>query len=234
MRTLSLDLRERILASYDLEEGTRVEVGDRYRVSLGMVKKLLQQRQRDRGDRSAPPFLRAQADDPGGPSAPDADSIESEARPDLERAARGLELDCSLPAIHYVLAKMGLTYKKRHSMPASKTVRTLRGRAAPGGVGEAARPAKLIFLDESGAQTNLTRLRGRALRGQPVHAQCPQGHWQTTTMIGAIRLDSPTACMTIEGATDTEVSGVYVWPCLVPDAARRRCRHHGWPLPHEK
>ena len=46
MRTLSLDLRERILASYDLEEGTRVEVGDRYRVSLGMVKKLLEQRRR--------------------------------------------------------------------------------------------------------------------------------------------------------------------------------------------
>ena len=46
MRTLSLDLRERILASYDLEEGTRAEVGDRYWVSLGMVKKLLQQRRR--------------------------------------------------------------------------------------------------------------------------------------------------------------------------------------------
>ena len=44
MRTLSLDLRERILASYDQEEGTREEIAERYRVSLGMVKKLLQQR----------------------------------------------------------------------------------------------------------------------------------------------------------------------------------------------
>ena len=44
MRTLSLDLRERILASYDNEEGSRQEIADRYRVSLGMVKKLLQQR----------------------------------------------------------------------------------------------------------------------------------------------------------------------------------------------
>ena len=44
MRTLSLDLRERILSSYDNEEGTRAEIADRYRVSLGMVKKLLQQR----------------------------------------------------------------------------------------------------------------------------------------------------------------------------------------------
>ena len=46
MRTLSLDLRERILASYDNDEGTREEVARGYRVSLGMVKKLLQQRRR--------------------------------------------------------------------------------------------------------------------------------------------------------------------------------------------
>lgn len=46
MRTLSLDLRERILASYDHDEGTREQVARRYRVSLGMVKKLLQQRRR--------------------------------------------------------------------------------------------------------------------------------------------------------------------------------------------
>ena len=46
MKTLSLDLRERILASYDSREGARQEIADRYRVSLGMVKKLLQQRRR--------------------------------------------------------------------------------------------------------------------------------------------------------------------------------------------
>ena len=46
MRTLSLDLRERILTSYDREEGTREEIAHRYRVSFGMVKKLLQQRRR--------------------------------------------------------------------------------------------------------------------------------------------------------------------------------------------
>ena len=39
MKTLSLDLRERILAAYDQEEGTREEVAHRFRVSLGMVKK---------------------------------------------------------------------------------------------------------------------------------------------------------------------------------------------------
>ena len=46
MRTLSLDLRERILSAYDKKEGTREEIAARFRVSLGMVKKLLQQRRR--------------------------------------------------------------------------------------------------------------------------------------------------------------------------------------------
>jgi transposase len=44
-----MDLRERILGSYDQKEGTRQEIAQRYRVSLGMVKKLLQQR-RHTGD----------------------------------------------------------------------------------------------------------------------------------------------------------------------------------------
>jgi transposase len=74
----------------------------------------------------------------------------------------------------------------------------------------------LIFLDESGAKTNLTRLRGRALRGQRVHACRPQGHWLTTTMISSIRVDGSTACMTVEGATDTEVFRAYVSQVLCP------------------
>jgi transposase len=138
MRTLSLDLRERILTSYDQQEGTREEVAQHFRVSLGMVKKLLQQRRRT-GD-IAPRHLC---------SGRKPTIVVSHCRqmrtllgrkPDLTlkelRAAVGL--DCTLPAIHYVLKKLGLTYKKRRSEPASKTVRTSRGRAGRGGGG---RPA---------------------------------------------------------------------------------------------
>jgi transposase len=74
----------------------------------------------------------------------------------------------------------------------------------------------LIFLDESGAKTNLTRLRGRAPKGQRAHARTPQGHWQTTTMISSIRLDGSTACLALEGATDTESFRVYVQAVLLP------------------
>ncbi len=77
-------------------------------------------------------------------------------------------------------------------------------------------PAKLIFLDESGAKTNLTRLCGRAPRGERVHARTPHGHWQTTTMMSSIRLDGSTACMALEGTTDTESFRAYVGQVLLP------------------
>ena len=62
----------------------------------------------------------------------------------------------------------------------------------------------------------MTRRCGRAQRGQRVHASQPCGHWQTTTMLSSIRLDGSTACMTIEGATATEVFQSYVREVLGP------------------
>lgn len=77
-------------------------------------------------------------------------------------------------------------------------------------------PSKLVFLDESGAKTNMTRLYGRSTKGKRVEYQTPHGHWQTTTMISSIRADGSTACMTIDGATDTEVFHTYVQRVLIP------------------
>jgi transposase len=71
-------------------------------------------------------------------------------------------------------------------------------------------------LDESGAKTNMTRLWGRALKGQRAHAHTPGGRWQTTTRMASIRLDGSTACMAMEGTTDTESFRAYVQAVLVP------------------
>ena len=62
----------------------------------------------------------------------------------------------------------------------------------------------------------MTRLCGRALKGERVHAKVPHGHWQTTTMICSIRFDGSTACMALEGTTDTESFRAYVDQVLVP------------------
>jgi transposase len=62
----------------------------------------------------------------------------------------------------------------------------------------------------------MTRLRGRSPRGERLVCHAPHGHWRTTTMISSVRLDGSTACMTIEGATNTEVFHAYVREILVP------------------
>jgi len=55
-------------------------------------------------------------------------------KPDLTLAElrAAVALECSLPAIHYALVKMGLSYKKRRCAPASRTAPTLPGRAKSG------------------------------------------------------------------------------------------------------
>lgn len=73
-----------------------------------------------------------------------------------------------------------------------------------------------MFLDESAAKTNMTRVRGRCPRGERLRFACPHGHWRTTTMISSMRLDGSTACMTIDGATDAEVFRAYVSEVLIP------------------
>jgi transposase len=62
----------------------------------------------------------------------------------------------------------------------------------------------------------MTRLCGRAPKGERAHASTPHGHWHTTTMMASLRLDGQTACMTLEGATDTESFRAYVEVVLVP------------------
>lgn len=133
MRTLSLDLRERILTSYDRKEGTREEVAARFRVSLAMVKKLLQQRRRTGDIR---PRHRYSGRKPRILSSHQGQMRALLGRkPDmtLKELRSALALDCTLPAVHYVLQKMGLTYKKRRSEPVNKTARTSRERGGPGG-----------------------------------------------------------------------------------------------------
>ena len=132
MRMISLDLRERILYSCDQKEGTREQIAHRYRVSLGMVKKLLQQRRRT-GD-IGPRYHRCGLK-PGKVAAQRQAFRQLLSRkPDmtLEELRSATALQCSLPAIHYVLEKMGLTYKKRRSAPANRTGPTLSGRAGDG------------------------------------------------------------------------------------------------------
>jgi transposase len=136
MATLSLDLRERILKAYDNGTGTRDDIARRFDVSLGMVKKLLQQR-RDTG------CIKARHHLAGRKKlivAAHRIAIRQhlKRKPDmtLMELREALGLSCTLPAIHYVLVDMGLTYKKRRSAQPSRNATTSGVRGGAGSAGK--------------------------------------------------------------------------------------------------
>jgi transposase len=110
-KTISLDLRERIVAAYDNDEGTQQEVAHRFKVSWDFVKKLFKQRRRT-GDIAArhrfsgrkPLIL---------PSHQRGMRALLVRKPDLtlEEIRDALGLSCTIQAVHYALERMGLTYR---------------------------------------------------------------------------------------------------------------------------
>ena len=78
------------------------------------------------------------------------------------------------------------------------------------------RPARLVFVDESGANTKMTRLYGRGPVGERVVTPVPHGHYQTSTLIAAVRLSGACAPWLFEGAMDGEMFLAWVRQGLVP------------------
>ena len=74
----------------------------------------------------------------------------------------------------------------------------------------------LVFVDESGANTQMTRWRGRALWGRRLVARIPQGSYQTSTLISAIRLEGPCAPWLFEGPMNGEMFLAWVQQGLAP------------------
>ncbi|MGH7593088.1 MAG: IS630 family transposase [Gemmatimonadales bacterium] len=77
-------------------------------------------------------------------------------------------------------------------------------------------PERLIFLDESGVTTSMTRLRARCIGGQRIHEATPGGQWKILTILGAMGLHGMVATMTIEEATDADIFLAYVEQVLCP------------------
>jgi transposase len=77
-------------------------------------------------------------------------------------------------------------------------------------------PARLVFLDETWAKTNLTRRYGRCPRGQRLVDHVPFGHWKTTTFVCALRLQGLLAPTVVDGAINGAVFLAYVRQQLVP------------------
>ena len=73
-----------------------------------------------------------------------------------------------------------------------------------------------VFLDECGVTTDLLRRYGRCLRGTRLHDHTPCGHWQTHTVIAALRVDGVSAPAVFDGPIDNPSFLAYVDQVLVP------------------
>ena len=77
-------------------------------------------------------------------------------------------------------------------------------------------PRRLIFIDETWAKTNMTRLRGRAPRGERVIGKVPHGHWKTSTLIAALGMEGVRCSGVIDGAVNAAVFEAFVRQVLAP------------------
>jgi len=75
----------------------------------------------------------------------------------------------------------------------------------------------LIFIDETWAKTNMTRLRGRSPRGQRLIDKTPHGHWKTTTLIAALGMTGMRCSTVVDGSVNGDVFEAFTEQVLVPE-----------------
>lgn len=77
-------------------------------------------------------------------------------------------------------------------------------------------PEKLVFIDETGASTNLARKNGRCRRGRRLRAAIPHGHYKTITLVAGLRLRGLVAQKAFDGPINAASFEDWVEKCLVP------------------
>ena len=116
-------------------------------------------------------------------------------------------------AVGLALRQLKLTYKKTaHAAGQDRPDVAAARRVSQSGL----EPTKLVFIDETWAKTNMTRLRGRARVGERLVAKVPHGHWHTTTLVAALDCRGVRCSATLDGAVDRDAFEAFVDQVLVP------------------
>jgi transposase len=217
MKAYSQDLRQRILDTVQRGDGTLGQIARRFLVSVSFITRLLQ-RHRSTGS------LEPRAHGGGNPAVLSPEDLEQlrelvQKQPDatLEELRQRLGVSCSLMTISRALCKLGLPRKKKIPRAQDQDRPDVQQQrrefcAKLAGVD----PRRLVFVDESGANTAMTRTHGRAPVGQRVYTNTP-GRWESITMTCGLRLSGVTAPLAFRGATNTDTFEIYVRDVLVPE-----------------
>jgi transposase len=216
MRAYSNDLRERIVAAVERGEHSIRRIARLFSVSLSCVVRLLQ-RQRQTGSVQPKPH---------GGTPPRKLDAAAEVRlrelvhdqPDatLAELRDRLGIRCSLMTIARALKRLRITRKKKtlHAQEQQEPRVQARRKAFQAKLA-AVDPDHLVFVDESGANTGMTRTYGRAPQGERVMATAPAG-WHNVTLIAGLRTSGVVAPLAVPGAVDRVVFRTYVAKALAP------------------
>src|SRR3954468_8695807 len=217
MRPYSQDLRQRIVDTVQRGEGTIRQIAERFLVSVAFVTRLLQLH---RSSGSVEPRPHG-GGDPGVLTPEDLERLREfiAKQPDatLQECAAHLGSSCSLATISRALSKLGLPRKKKVPRAAEQDSPEVQEKrrefcAELAGID----PQRLVFVDECGANTSMTRTNGRAPAGKRFYTHSP-AHWDSITLTSGMRLDGVTATLAFPGATNTGIFETYVEEVLVPE-----------------
>jgi transposase len=77
-------------------------------------------------------------------------------------------------------------------------------------------PDKIVFIDETGTNTAMTRLHGRCERGARLIGRAPHGHWKTTTFVAGLRKGAITAPLVIDQPMNGQIFLAWLEQFLIP------------------
>jgi transposase len=215
MRAIPLPVRRRILQLYERSKSTR-EIAEFSGFCVAAVRRVRQQF-RQRGTLQPQTHLCGRHTLLTAERKQRLQRLLSE-QPDATLAELGARMDRPFrtSTMDLWLRQLGWRYKKT-LFAAEQNRPDVAERRARWHEQLAVEPAtRLVFVDESGANTKMTRLRGRALGGRRLVARIPHGHYQTSTLISGIRLDGPCAPRLFEGPMNGEMFLAWIAQGLAP------------------
>src|SRR3954469_12372448 len=177
MTPYSQDLRQRVLDTVRRGEGSLRQIADRFLVSVSFVTRLLRTHRHTGSLEPKPhgggnPAVLTPEDLPRLP-----ELIRQQPDATLEECRQRLGLSCSTMTISRALSRLGLPRKKK--VPRAREQGGPEVQEKRRGFCEEMAgidPRRLVFVDECGANTAMTRTHGRAPAGERVYTNTP-GHW---------------------------------------------------------
>jgi transposase len=137
---------------------------------------------------------------------------------ELRHLLGGRGLDFGYGTIQRFLVRHGMTRKKKTGHASEQDRPDVLERRRAWREGQAALdPARLVFIDETWAKTNMARTHGRAPRGQRLHMGRPYGHWKTSTFVAGLTLRGMIAPFVLDGPINRLAFETYVERVLVPE-----------------